>query len=430
MQKSAAPAEARAGWCSTLMLWALVVVLSGMSGCALPPQPVASAPPVAAAAPPPPAPPPAPVPFDQAVQRAATAVLQASEGAVGAGGAGGAGGERVIVIDPLVNGVTGEQTAATQSIGERISALTHERFPQFTVAPFTAATVGRAPLVMVGTFTPVNAANQPAGDREAYRFCLVMADLATGRIAAKSVARAELDEVDPTPTAFFRDSPAWSDDASVKAYIDTCQASKVGDPINPVFAQGIVAGAIISDAIDAYNDGKYADALALYRNALTNPAGRQLRVFNGIYLATARLGNRAASASAFGDLVDYGLDNNRLAVKFLFRPGSTSFVGTGTVGGDYAMWLREIASHEADRGGCLTVVGNTSRTGSPAINQQLSIARAEMVRARLEQAAPALQGRVIAEGAGDRFPLVGTGADDATDALDRRVDLKPQASCS
>ena len=77
---------------------------------------------------------------------------------------------------------------------------------------------------MSGTFTPVNGQNnQPTGTREAYRFCLVLADLKTGKVVAKSVARAQLAGVDGTPTTVFRQSPVWTADPATQAYISTCR---------------------------------------------------------------------------------------------------------------------------------------------------------------------------------------------------------------
>jgi outer membrane protein OmpA-like peptidoglycan-associated protein len=281
---------------------------------------------------------------------------------------------------------------------------------------------------MVGTFTPVNAQNQPAGDREAFRFCLVMADLQSGKTVAKGVARAQFDGVDPTPTAFFRDSPAWTDDAQVKGYINTCQATKVGDPISPVYLDGILAASLISEAIDAYSAGRYREAIDLYTTARSSKAGDQLRVFNGLYLANWKLGQKGSAAAAFGEAVDYGLSNNRLGVKFLFRAGSTGFE-PGTGGQPYDLWLREIADRAAARHVCLQVIGNTSKSGPAALNDRLSLLRAEYVKTRLEEDNPALAGHLIADGAGSKANLIGTGADDATDALDRRVEFKVIPAC-
>jgi len=388
--------------------------LLALAACTSTPAPVAAVTPS-------PAPLPAPVPFDQAVLKAANAVFSSIPADQTT--------RRLVVIDPLVNGVTGEQSEATRAIGARIVDLARDKYPQFDIEPFTPQAVGRSPYVMVGTFTPVNAQNQPAGDREAFRFCLVMADLQSGKTIAKGVARAQLDGVDSTPTAFFRDSPAWTDDAQVKGYINTCQATKVGDPISPVYLDGILTAAVISEAIGAYSAGRYRDAIDLYNNARTTKAGNQLRVFNGLYLANWKLGRTEPAASAFGDAVDYSLSNNRLGVKFLFRPGSTGLDTAGDGSQPYDLWLQQIATKATDRHVCLQVVGNTSKSGSAALNDRISLLRAEYIKSRLEADNPALNGHLIANGAGSAANLIGTGADNETDALDRRVEFKVIPAC-
>jgi outer membrane protein OmpA-like peptidoglycan-associated protein len=376
--------------------------------------------PKVAATAPPPAPPVQPVPFQQAVLNAANGVFSTAP----------TGGQRrLVVIDPLVNGVTGEQTTATQQIQNHIMALARDKYPQFDIQPFTAAAVAQGPNVMVGTFTPVNAQGQTAGTREGYRFCLVMVDLKAGKTVAKSVTRAQMNGIDAAPTGFFRDSPGWTNDASIKSYIDTCQATKVGDPISQTYLNGILTAAIISDAIDAYDTGRYRDALDLYTTAQKSPAGNQLRVYNGVYLTNWMLRRRGEAEEAFGRLVNYGLDNKALGMKILFRPGSTSFDSTAQTTGPYDMWVRQIATNSANRGACLQVTGNTSASGSIALNDQLSQLRADYVTQRLEADAPSLRGHLIATGVGSKNNLVGTGADDLSDALDRRVDFKVIPSC-
>jgi hypothetical protein len=281
-----------------------------------------------------------------------------------------AGGERqVVVIDPLVNGVTGEQSAATKEIQDRIVALAKEKYPQFDIEPFTAAAVAKGPDVMVGTFTPVNAQGQTAGTREAYRFCLVMINLSAGKTIAKGVARARPEAVNTTPIGFFRDSPAWTNDASVKSYIDTCQAAKVGDPISPTYSNGILTASLISEAIDAYDNNRYRDALDLYESAEKTPFGNQLRVYNGLYLANWKLGRREPAAEAFGQMIAFGLKNHAIGVKILFRPGSTILANDPGLASPYDMWLHQIAVNSVSGNACLQVTGNSSPSGAVTINE-------------------------------------------------------------
>jgi outer membrane protein OmpA-like peptidoglycan-associated protein len=114
-------------------------------------------------------------------------------------------------------------------------------------------------------------------------------------------------------------------------------------------------------------------------------------------------------------------------VKFVFRPGSTAFWPDRAVSGAYPMWLRQIAARTEARAACLEVEGHSSPTGSASVNQRLSLARAERVRGRLVAQRPGLRERLEAEGLGAREPVVGTGADDASDVLDRRVEFEPRS---
>jgi outer membrane protein OmpA-like peptidoglycan-associated protein len=379
---------------------------------------VAPAPAPAAPAPPPPPP---ILPFDDAVANAAHAVFTAAMAADA--------GANVVVIDPLVDGMTGYQSKATRTIQDRIVGVVKKDFPQMSVHRITADSLKSQPRVLVGTFTPVNAQMKTTGEREAYRFCLVMGDLRTGKIVAKSVARASLEDVDATPTAFFHDSPVWTDDKSVQAYIATCQASKVGDPIKQEYLDGLLAAALVSEADDAYSEGKYSEALDLYQTASKTPAGDQLRVYNGIYLTQTKLGHTQQSVAAFKELVDYGIRKKRIAVKFLFRPGSVRFVTDSPFSANYGVWIQAIASEAVSNKTCLQVVGHTSPTGPPALNDALSLIRAEYIQSRLESDEPQLKKRTVAVGLGSRENLSGTGRDDASDELDRRVELRPIEPC-
>jgi outer membrane protein OmpA-like peptidoglycan-associated protein len=400
----------RSNWSRAALLGLPLIALVGC-------QPPAGEPAASAA---PPAPPPV-MPFPQAVSSAADKVFTAASAAA-------PGARHPIVIDPLIDGVTGAQSRATASIQSEITSLVQQRYPQFVVEPFTRTSLATQPFVLVGTFTPVNAQMKTEGSRDAYRFCLVMADLRSGKVVAKGVARAALNGVDDSPLPAFADSPAWTTDDATQAYVSTCQASKVGDPINKVYLDGIITAATVGQAIDAYDAGRYRDALSLYQDAAASPAGDQLRVYNGIYLSSFKLGERDLSPK-FARLVDYGFRKNRLALKILFSPGTASFAPQSEFSSQYPSWLTQIARRSAAGNSCLDVVGNTSSTGPSALNQRLSEVRAERVKSYLDAAVPQISPRVFASGVGSNDMMIGTGRDDASDALDRRVDFKVRPSC-
>ena len=149
-----------------------------------------------------------------------------------------------------------------------------------------------------------------------------------------------------------------------------------------------------------------------------------MRVLNGIYLASWKLRRTKEAEEAFGKVVALGLNDNNLGVKFLFNPGTTNFWSDPQVSGPYAFWLRQIARQAVLARVCLNVVGHTSLTGSAPYNDRLSLQRAAYIKERLTKEAPQLAPRTTASGMGFRENLVGTGTDDARDALDRRVEFK------
>lgn len=359
--------------------------------------------------------PPTPVPFPDALRKAADDLF---------GKAAVSGQQVELVIDPLIDAASGAQSTATRSMQQSLMEIVRSAYPRFTVLPFDSEALARKPVVLVGTFTAVNNQGVPDGPRDAYRICLTLADLKSNSVVSKGVSRARMDGVDATPTPYYRDSPLWSKDQATEAYIKTCQGTKLGDQIDPAYVEKLTANALINDGILAYETQHFREALAFYRTARKLPGGEQHRVRIGTYLAATKLARRDDIVDAFGDLVDYGLGADQLMVKLLFKPGTTQFIDNSQVTEPYPMWLSQIATRARQKGACLEIVGHTSHTGLPQVNERLSVLRAQFVMDLLLTGAPDNRGRMIATGRGFKENLVGTGKDDASDALDRRVEFK------
>ena len=326
---------------------------------------------------------------------------------------------RALVIDPMLDAASGQQTQVTRQLEQRVTDRLRNQHQQFELLAFQAPNLARAQYLLAGTLV-----RQPGtGAKRPYMINLALVEMATRQVLAQASALALDDGFDTTPTAYYQDSPVLVKDQVVDGYIRTAKTAP-GQPADAFYLERVAAGTLINDATNAYNASQYNDALGMYRQAVTTPAGEQLRALNGIYLSSWRLGRTAEAEEAFGRVVAFGLANRNLGVKFLFNPGSTEFWSDPKVNGPYALWLRQIARQAGAAKVCMNVVGHTSRTGSEQTNDRLSQARAMVIKQKLDAEVTDLATRTRASGVGWRENIIGTGSDDVSDALDRRVEFK------
>ncbi len=356
-------------------------------------------------------------PFSEAVARAGERLLQDAQSTVAAG-------QRELVIDPLIDASTGQQTAGTVQMGVQLSALIRSRVPAWNVKPLTRTSLAGKPLLLIGTLTAISAAGAREQNADAFRVCLVLIDLRSGRVVAKRVDRATLATVNAEPTTLFRDSPTWALDKTSAAYIKSCQGSSQGDSAEPGYLLRLPAAALVNEASMAFAENKTAEAHKLFREAQPVADADDLRVLNGLYMTSWRAGKKKEAAETFARIVNVGLDARGLPIKIFFNPGQTTLIQSADLQSQYAVWLRELAVQVGRRETCTKVVGHTSRTGDAAANVALSQRRAGLVKATLERQNKKLGQRLSAEGVGAREILVGLGTDDARDALDRRVEFR------
>jgi outer membrane protein OmpA-like peptidoglycan-associated protein len=327
--------------------------------------------------------------------------------------------KRGVVLDPMIDSGSGQQTAATQLLERRVVERMTSRHEQLEVLPFKAANLAKAQYLLTGTMTR----QQVDRGRAVFVINLALTELKSGSVVAQASARARDGGIDATPLRYYLDSPVLVKDRVVDGYART-SATPPGQRADAPYLERIATATLISDANELYNAERYQEALGQYRAALATPAGDQLRVLNGIYLASWKLGRMAEAEQAFGKVVAYGIAGQQLGVKFLFNPGTTDFWSDPKVSGGYGMWLRQIARESVAAKVCMDVVGHTSRSGSEELNDALSLRRAAYVRQRLASEAADLSNKTRAVGKGFRENIVGSGTDNTVDALDRRVEFK------
>jgi tetratricopeptide (TPR) repeat protein len=365
------------------------VAMAGLTGCANVPKPAT------------------PLPFDAAIDSATDALLRQAQPLGGL-----LAGQRSVVLDPSLDAATGQQTAATQHLDQALADRVRAS-DRIALLPFEASNLSKAQALLVGTLVAAP---------ESYRLNLALVDLKSGAVQAQASALVRKDGVDMRPLAYYRDSPVLIRDKVIDGYVRTA-ATPAGQPADALYLARISAATVINDATVLYNAARYREALGQYRSALASPAGDQIRALTGVYLSAARLGQTAEAEEAFARLAAFGLAYDNLNVKFLFNPGSTEFWSDPKVSGACGMWLRQLARQASLAKICMDVVGHTSKTGTEAANDTLSMKRALFIKQRLSAESPDLARRTTAQGMGSRQTIVGSGTDDVVDAPDRRVEF-------
>lgn len=329
-------------------------------------------------------------------------------------------GKKSVVVDPMIDATSGQQTETTQllerRIGERLAA---RKEGSFDLLPFKAENLSKVQYLLTGTLTRLLG----VPGKKSLQLNLALVEIKTGQVVAQSSALARDDGLNHTPLAIYQDSPVLVKDKVVEGYIGTALTAP-GGMANGVYMERVAVASVINEAGTLYNAERYPESLAKYQEARSQAGGEQLRTLNGIYLNNVRLGRTAEAERAFGQIVAYGLRSNKLDVKFLFNPGSTEFWSDAKVSGAYPMWLRQIAKESSGARVCMAIVGHTSHTGSEQTNDALSLQRATFIQQRLAAEAATLGPRIKASGMGWRENLVGSGSDNAVDALDRRVEFR------
>ncbi|MEJ8852091.1 OmpA family protein [Variovorax rhizosphaerae] len=326
--------------------------------------------------------------------------------------------KRTVMVDPMIDVAIGARTETTQLLQKRVTERLGATKDTLEVVPFEGLNFAKATYLLTGTVTrTVGKPGTPV------QIKLALTELRTGKVAAQATTVARDDGLDGTPLATDQDNPVLVKDKVVNGYVRTT-AMPPGEKADPYYMEHVVVAPAINVAAEAYATGRYADALAQYTAASAMPTGDQLRVLTGVYLSLVKLNRMPEAEAAFGKVVSYGLDSKQLGVKFLFTPGSTVFWPDPAVSGQYGMWLTQVATKATDAKVCMTVVGHTSRTGSQEFNDTLSVQRGSYIRDQLIARSPVLAERTKPDGKGYRENIVGSGTDNAVDALDRRVEFK------
>jgi outer membrane protein OmpA-like peptidoglycan-associated protein len=180
----------------------------------------------------------------------------------------------------------------------------------------------------------------------------------------------------------------------------------------------------IQRGIISYDSGHFADAASSFSRAVEHLEGRTLSSYTGLYLSSKKLHRYRTAYKAFSDLLTIAMqENHRLDLNLQFRANSPAFIPNPRIAKDYAWMLRNIARYMHRKRYCLDISGHSSRSADKRHDEQLSLARAKTIQGVMSVTYPGILAKSHVEGKGFQENIVGNGANNDSDAVDRRIEL-------
>lgn len=381
------------------MILCLLASLGFLAGCAAPLSPKVKT----------------PMELEPAVKALATDLfgqVRASQNFVGRMG------KKAFVVDPFIDAYTAEVNETSRQIEQVLMREVRSAFPEFPIEHMSVKNLGTSQYVVNGTIRLDKASGSGF-----YRVSSSVVDLKTGMIIANSEVWLTKEKLNFEPIASYKESPMYLKDKRVEGYIATT-LSNTGELADKSYFDTLPTAAVLSEADVRFDAGDFANALDLYQLAEGRADGKTMKTYSALYQSYRKLGQNQEAEKAFANLVDVGLVNNNLSTRFLFTVKTTDFVADPSLRSQYALWLRQIARRVATTGVCLNIVGHSSRSGNERYNDQLSQQRALAVQKLMQKDFPQVMQKTKAYGRGFRENIIGTGSDDAQDAIDRRVEFR------
>lgn len=320
-----------------------------------------------------------------------------------------------VPIDEFFNETSAEVSVSGKSFQQQISELLGQEVKDLSFSALNKKNITSAQWIILASYSPIKdkIAEQPGSW---IKLKTVVADVVTGKQLAASESFLQAGQFQSDPTRFFKDSPTYLTDKRHKERLDVMNGK--AQPLK----EKLVVQAAFAEAVAAYDDGDFAVAESGFDEVLKSTPEHQ-GALSGMYQSLWQQGKKGPAESAFGRFLSVGFDAGNISIKLLFKVNGTDFVDIGDLPAQYKIWTKSVGQTMLAKSKCMDVVGHASKSGSSDYNDRLSLQRATRVISFIQQSNPGASGKLKAYGKGFQEPIVGTGSNDASDAIDRRVEF-------
>jgi outer membrane protein OmpA-like peptidoglycan-associated protein len=327
--------------------------------------------------------------------------------------------KKQIALDPFIDVNSGDVVQTSLDIELLMVKHINNHFPTFDMQRLSPTQLEKIQYIMVGV---LDYELYGRTDKR-YRIHAAVLDPNAHKVIASAKVWLLENKLNYTPVTIYQDSPMYLKDKLLDSLINIAK-SPVGTEVEARYYNALEASAVITEASTAYSERDFGKALSLFQQAEKLSEGKTMRTYAGLYQTYRKLQRPDKAEEAFGKMFEVGIEENNLSTKFLFQVNSVEFVKNPNIRKQYVMWLRQIGKLFNKTDHCIHILGHTSRTGAEQYNRNLSLQRAEKVQKLLAPYFSDIRTRSQAIGRGFLDNIVGSGTDDARDAVDRRVDFK------
>lgn len=326
---------------------------------------------------------------------------------------------KAIPVDEFFNEKSAEVATSGKLFQQQLATLLGDEMKELNFSVLSKKNIASAQWIVLASYSLAkeNAGEQPGSW---IKLKAVIADIVTGKQLAASESYLQAARFQSDPTRFFKESPMYLTD---KRHRDRLEAmnGKAGS-----LKEKLTIQADFADAVAAYDEGQFTEAEKGFKEVLKSTPDHQ-GALSGVYQSLWQQGKKESAESAFGNFLSAGFDAGNISIKILFKVNGTEFVDVGDLSAQYKLWTKSMGLTMLAKSKCLDVTGHASKSGSSEYNERLSLQRAAKVVATIQHASPSTAGKLKAYGKGFQETIVGSGSNDVTDAIDRRVEFNVKA---
>ncbi len=318
-----------------------------------------------------------------------------------------------IVIDPFINVESGYPVKINTRIKEIISAEIKKRF--HVTGEMEPDNLEISEYVLNGMIS--------IEEKQAniYKINAAVFEKASGKVLASSSIR--ISRFDTTPMDIYKDSPVYLKGKGYNRHRESVKKGP-GEAVDKEYQNKLTIKSMLVKGDLLYEQREFKKSLSYYNQAAGSQAEQPMEVLNGQYTNLAKQGQWDSAEEIYGRLAKISVnETNEITSKITFNPNSTKPVESKMA--QYNIYMKQIANLISSSPECtVQIIGHCSKTGNSAYNEKLSLQRAMWIQKKMASYVPGVMNKSKTIGRGFRENIVGTGRDDVTDEIDRRVEFK------